>query len=166
MANTFSFDVVSQYDIAEMNNVVDQAQREINTRYDFKGTNAHVEFRDGDKTGLTVTGDSQYQLDAIVDMLRKKAATRGVSQKVFDTTKTPLESNLKLTWDVPVLKGLDQEKAKKITKLLRDTFPKVKAQIQGEEVRITSPKKDELQAVMKLLREKDFDFPLEFTNFR
>lgn len=166
MANTFSFDVVSQYDIAEMNNVVDQAQREINTRYDFKGTNAHVEFRDGDKTGLTVTGDSQYQLDAIVDMLRKKAATRGVSQKVFDTTKTPLESNLKLTWDVPFLKGLDQEKAKKITKLLRDTFPKVKAQIQGEEVRITSPKKDELQAVMKLLREKDFDFPLEFTNFR
>lgn len=161
----FSFDVVSDFDKAEMNNVVDQVQREMAARYDFKNTSASVEWLE-DKKGLKITGDSQFHLDSIVEIVRKKAATRGISQKTFDVSKEPMTSNLKMTWEVPFLQGLDQDKAKKITSLLRDKFPKVKAQIQGQEIRVNSPKKDELQAVMQLLRTTDFDFPLSFTNFR
>lgn len=165
MAN-FSFDVVSDFDKAEMNNVLDQTQREIDSRYDFKGTSAALEWLDGDKTGLKVTGDSQYQLDAIVDIVRKKLATRGQSQKVLDTSKEPVTSNMKTTWEVPFKKGLDQEKAKKITAAIRENYPKVKPQIQGDEVRVTSTSKNDLQSVMHLLQSQDFDFPLSFTNYR
>jgi len=166
MASTFSFDIVSDYNLAEVINAIDQAKRELTTRYDLKGTSASLEFRDSDKTGLTVVGDSQYAVDAILDIVRKKFGLRGLSQKILDSSKTPVVSNLKTTLDVPFKKGLDQEKAKKITSLLREQFPKVKAQIQGAEVRVTSPKKDELQAVMRLLEAQDFDFPLTFTNYR
>lgn len=166
MASTYSFDIVSDYNLADVINVIDQAKRELGNRYDLKGTSASLEFRDNDKTGLTIIGDSEYHIDAILDVVRKKLGLRGVSQKLLDTSKKPVVSNLKTTQDVAFKKGLDQEKAKKITALLREQFPKVKAQIQGEEIRVTSSKKDELQAVMQLLEAQDFDFPLSFTNYR
>ncbi len=166
MAGTFSFDIVSDYNLAEVINAVDQVKRELDTRYDFKGTSASLDFRDGDKTGLKVVGDSQYHIDAILDIVRKKFGMRGVSQKVLDISKEPVVSNLKTTLDVPFKKGLDQDKAKKITALLREQFPKVKTQIQGPEVRVFSSKKDELQSVMQLLQQQDFDFPIDFTNYR
>lgn len=162
----FSFDVVSDYDKAEMNNVFDQAQREIQNRYDFKGTSAALEWLNADKNGLKITGDNDYHIDAIIDMARKKLATRGQSQKVLDTSKDVVTTNLKTTKEVPFKQGMDQEKAKKVTKLIRDKLPKVKTQIQGQEVRVMSGKKDELQEVMQLLKQQDFDFPLSFTNFR
>lgn len=162
----FSFDIVSDYDKAEMNNVFDQAQREIDNRYDFKGTPAELEWLNNDKTGLKVIGNGDWQIDAILDIVRKKLATRGQSQKVLDTSKELVTSNLKTTQEVPFKQGLDQDKAKKITSLLRDKFPKVKTQIQAQEVRVTSGSKDDLQAVMQLLRTQDFDFPLSFTNYR
>jgi cyclic-di-GMP-binding protein len=165
MAN-FSFDVVSEYDKAEMNNVLDQVQREIGSRYDFKGTPAAIEWLNADKTGLKITGSGDWQIDAILDIVRKKLAARNQSQKVLDVSGDITETNMKATKDVPFVQGLGQDKAKKITSLLRDKFPKVKAQIQGDAVRITSNKKDELQAVMQLLRAQDFDFPLSFNNFR
>lgn len=165
MAN-FSFDVVSEYDKAEMNNVFDQTEREMANRYDFKGTPAAIEWLNSDKTGVKVTGNGQWQIDAILDIVRKKLATRGQSQKVLDTSHEVVESNLKATQEVPFKKGLDQEKAKKITALIRDKFPKVKTQIQGDAVRAMSSSKDDLQAVMQLLRTQDFDFPLSFTNYR
>ena len=165
MAN-FSFDIVSEYDKAEMNNVFDQAVREIASRYDFKGTPAELEWLNAEKTGLKVTGNSDWQIDAILDIVRKKLATRGQSQKVLDATKESVTSNLKSTKEVPFKQGLDQDKAKQITKLIRDEYPKVKSQIQGDTVRVVSGKKDELQAVMQLVKSKDFDFPLNFTNFR
>jgi uncharacterized protein YajQ (UPF0234 family) len=164
MAN-FSFDIVSDYDKAELNNVFDQTQRELDSRYDFKGTPAAVEWMD-DKAGFKITGNGDWQIDAILDIVRKKLAARGQSQKVLDTTKEPVVANLKTTKEVPFKKGLDQEKAKKITAIIRDKYPKVKPQIQGQEVRVTSGSKDDLQAVMALLRAQDFDFPLEFQNFR
>lgn len=164
MAN-FSFDIESDYDKAEMNNVFDQTEREITSRYDFKGTPASIEWLD-DKKGLKITGNGEWQIDAILDILRKKLAARGQSQKVLDVSKDLVESNLKTTKEVPFLQGLDQEKAKKITKLLREEFPKVKALIQGDVVRVNSGSKDDLQAVMQLIREKDFDFPVNFTNYR
>lgn len=161
----FSFDIVSDYDKGEMNNVFDQAIREISTRYDFKGTSAELEWL-ADKSGLKIIGDNQFHLDAIMDIVRKKAATREVSQKTFDTSAEPETTNLKMYWQVPFKKGLDQDKAKKITNSIRTVYPKVKTQIQGDEVRVMSPKKDELQAVMQLVRNQDYDFPVHFTNFR
>lgn len=162
----FSFDIVSDYDKAEINNVFDQTQREIANRYDFKGTSAGVEWLNSEKTGLKITGDNEFHLDSIADIVRKKLASRGQSQKVLDTSKEPVTTNLVMTQEVTFKSGLDQEKAKRITKLIREDYPKVKTQIQGEEIRVTSPKKDELQAVMQLLKSQDFDFPLSFTNFR
>lgn len=162
----FSFDIVSEYDKAEMNNVFDQVQREIASRYDFKGTPAALEWLDADKTGLKVTGSGEWQVDAILDIIRKKLAGRGQSQKVLDTSRAITESNLKATQEVPFKQGLDQEKAKKITALVRDSFPKVKTQIQGDAVRAQSTSKDDLQAVMRMLRQHDFDFPVSFTNYR
>ncbi len=162
----FSFDVVSEYDKAEMNNVYDQAQREIASRYDFKGTPAELDWLDGDKNGFKVTGSGDWQIDAILDIVRKKLAARGQSQKVLDTSHDITVSNLKSTKEVPFKHGLDQDKAKKVTNLIRDKLPKVKTQIQGAEIRITSGSKDALQAVMQLLKAQDFDFPLSFTNYR
>jgi uncharacterized protein YajQ (UPF0234 family) len=162
-----SFDIVSEYDKAEMNNVFDQAQREINSRYDFKSANITLEWLDGDKTGIKIIGENQYQLDAIVDILRKKLSLRGQSLKVLDLeTNKPIESGFKISWEIPFKKGLNQEKAKKVTLLIRESFPKVKTQIQGDAVRVTSAKKDDLQQVMALLRSTDFDHPLSFNNFR
>jgi uncharacterized protein YajQ (UPF0234 family) len=164
MAN-FSFDAVSDYDKAEMNNVFDQTEREMTSRYDFKGTPAGIKWLE-DKNGIRVTGSGDWQVDAILDIYRKKLATRGLSQKVLDTSKDSVESNLKTTKEVPFKQGLDQDKAKKITVLVRDTMPKVKTQIQGDVVRVTSNSKDDLQTVMQLIKAQDFDFPVNFTNYR
>jgi uncharacterized protein YajQ (UPF0234 family) len=164
MAN-FSFDVVSEYDKAEMNNVFDQSLREMASRYDFKGTPAELDWLD-DKKGFKVIGSGEWQIDAILDIVRKKLATRGIDQKVLDTSGSVTESNLKATKEVLFKQGLDQDKAKHITRLLRDDHPKAKTQIQGDTVRVTSTSKDELQTVMQALRAHEFDFPLSFTNYR
>lgn len=162
---TFSFDIVSDYDKAEMNNVFMQTEREIQNRYDFKGTPAGIEWL-GDKTGFKLIGQGQWQLDAVLDIVRKKLASREQSSKVLDLTKEPIEANLKSTWEIPFKSGLKQDDAKMITKKLRDELPKLKAQIQGEEVRVSGSSKDDLQKAMQLLKSTDFDFPLQFTNFR
>ncbi|HEX8763220.1 MAG TPA: YajQ family cyclic di-GMP-binding protein [Candidatus Saccharimonadales bacterium] len=165
MAN-FSFDIESDYDKAEMNNVFDQVKREIESRYDFKGTPAGIEWLNEAKTGFKITGNGEWQIEAILEIVRKRLATRGQSQKVLDTSRDIVESNLKASQEVPFKQGLDQEKAKKVSKLIRDHYPKVKPQIQGDAVRVTSSSKDDLQGVMQLLRTQEFDFPLTFTNYR
>ena len=162
---TFSFDIVSSYDKAEMSNVFAQTEREIATRYDFKGTPASIEWMN-DKTGFKLTGANEWQLDAILDIVRKKLASREQSSKVLDLTRQKVESNLKATWEVSFKDGLPQEDAKKLTALLRADAPKVKAQIQGDEVRVTSASKDELQKAIRLLESADVDRPLQFINFR
>jgi uncharacterized protein YajQ (UPF0234 family) len=162
---SYSFDIVSEYDKAEMNNAFGQTQKELANRYDFKGTPAAIEWL-GDKTGLKVTGNGEWQVESIVDIFRKKLATRGQSTKVLDLTKPMVESNLKTTQEIPFKEGLDQDKAKQITKVLRESFPKVKAQIQGDAVRVNSGSKDDLQAVMQLIGQQDFDFAVSFTNYR
>ncbi|MEO6761623.1 MAG: YajQ family cyclic di-GMP-binding protein [Candidatus Saccharimonadales bacterium] len=163
MAN-FSFDIVSEYDKSEMNNVFDQTGREIDSRYDFKGTPAAIDWLD-DKKGLKVTGNGEWQIEAILEIFRKKLATRGQSQKVLDVSKELVEANLKSTKEVPFKQGLDQDKAKQLTKLIREEYPKVKSQIQGDTVRVMSSSKNDLQAVMQLLKVQDLDFPINFTNF-
>lgn len=163
---TFSFDIVSEYDKAEMNNIFAGTEREIGNRYDFKGTPAAIEWLNGDKTGFKIIGANQWQCDAILDVVRKKLAAREQSAKVLDLSKTPVESNLKTTWEIPFKQGLSQDNAKKITKQLRDEAPKTKTQIQGDAVRVTSSSKDELQKVISLLKAADYDFPLQFINYR
>ena len=161
----FSFDIVSEYDKAEMNNAFLQAQKELSNRYDFKGTPAAIEWF-GDKTGLKVIGSNEWQIDSIVDIFRKKLATRSLTSKILDETKTVNEANMRATKEIPFKEGLDQEKAKKITKLLREKLPKVKTQIQGEAVRVSRAKKDELQDAMSIVKEANFDFPTLFMNYR
>lgn len=162
---TFSFDIVSEYDKAEMNNVQQQTEREIGGRYDFKGSPAAIEWL-GDKKGFKIIGANEWQVEAVLDIVRKKLASRSVSSKVLDVSKLVTESNLRAIKEVPFVEGLDQDKAKQITKLLKEQFPKAKAQIQGEAVRVTSGSKDELQAVMTAVREADFEFVTNFTNYR
>jgi hypothetical protein len=165
-SSNFSFDVVSDYDKGELNNVFDQAQRDIMNRYDLKGTKAQLKWQDDTKKAFEIHGDGDFHIEAILDIVRKKMAARGQSQKTLDTSQDPTTTNLQTTKIVPLKQGLDQEKAKKISLLIRDHYPKVKTQIQGPELRVMSPKKDELQAVMDLLRAQNFDFPLQFTNYR
>lgn len=162
---SFSFDIVSDYDKAEMNNVFMAAEREIGTRYDFKGSPAGIEWL-GDKIGFKIIGANQWQCDAILDIIRKKLAGRDQSSKVLDLTKEPVESNMKTTWEIPFKQGLSQDNAKSISKLIKEQAPKAKAQIQGDAVRVTSASKDELQKAISFLREADFDFPLQFINYR
>ena len=162
---TFSFDTVSEYDKAEMNNVFALVQKEISNRYDFKGTPAEINWLD-DKSGFKVIGANEWQIESIIDIIRKKLASRNQSSKVLDLSKDIITSNLKATKQIPFIAGLDQDKAKQITKLLRDALPKVKPQIQGETVRVVSASKDELQSAMRLIQSHDFDFPISFNNYR
>lgn len=162
---TFSFDIVSEYDKAEVNNVHMAVEREIANRYDFKNSPAAIEWL-GDKTGFKITGNSEWQITSIIDIVRKNLANRGQSSKILDLSKPVVESNLKTTQEIPFIQGLDQDKAKQITKLLRDEMPKLKTAIQGEAVRVSSGSKDDLQKAMQLVRDSNLDFPVNFTNYR
>ncbi|CAN5422146.1 YajQ family cyclic di-GMP-binding protein [soil metagenome] len=162
---TFSFDIVSEYDKAEMNNVFAGVQKEIIGRYDFKNTPAEIDWMT-DKVGFKVIGANDWQVESIIDIIRKKLSARELSSKVLDLSKTIVVSNLKTTKEIPFIAGLDQDKAKSITKLIRDELPKVKTQIQGESVRATASSKDDLQSAMQQIRQADLDFPVAFNNFR
>ena len=164
MAN-FSFDIESTYDKAEMNNVEQLVNKEIASRYDFKGTPASVEWLP-DKKGFKLIGSNEWQVEAVIDMLGKQLAKRGMTSKVLNLENKVNEANLRAWKDVPFKDGLNQDNAKKITKLLKDAHPKAKAQIQGEAVRVSSSSKDELQQIMQTVRGADFDFPVTFTNYR
>lgn len=162
---TFSFDIVSEYNKAEMNNVLAMVQKEIANRYDFRGTPADIEWL-GDKDGFKITGANDWQIDSIIDIIRKKLASREQSSKVLDLSKETATTNMKAVKEILFISGLDQEKAKKITKLLRDNLPKVKPLIQGDTVRVTSGSKDELQQAIHLINSQDYNFPIAFTNYR
>lgn len=162
---TFSFDIVSDYDKAEMNNVFAQSEKEIASRYDFKGTPAGLEWLK-DKEGIKAIGSNEWQVEAVLDIVRKKLAAREVSSKVLDLSKEVHESNLQATKEVPFKKGLSQDNAKLIAKTIREEFKKAKPQIQGGELRVSSASKDELQQVMTRVKQLEIDVPLQFVNFR
>ena len=162
---SFSFDIVSEIDKAEMNNVFTQAEKEISTRYDFRGTSASVEWLD-DKIGFKLTGDSEWQVEAVLDIVRKKLASRDQSSKVLDLSKEKVVANLKTTWEVPFRAGLAQDIAKKISADIRAEVPKAKPQIQGDAIRVTSASKDDLQKVITLVKSNDYDVALQFINYR
>jgi len=161
----FSFDIISSYDKAEINNVFLQAEKEIASRYDFRGTAAGIEWL-ADKKGIKVIADSAWQVEQVIDLVRKKLAARNQSSKVLNLDSEVHEGNMRAWQDISFKDGLKQDDAKTITKLLKEKYPKLKAQIQGDEMRVTGASKDDLQAAMQTLRDQDFEFPLIFTNYR
>lgn len=166
MSKDFSFDVASEFDLQEMNNAVDQTKREILNRYDFKGTNPQIDW-DENKSGLIVNVDSEYKLTALLDSLESKMVKRGLSLKILDKSLPNEEaSGGRIRKKVPFKKGLNQDQAKEITKKIRESYPKAKATIQGETIRVSSGSKDDLQGVMQLLRSSDLSMPLQFSNFK
>lgn len=162
---SFSFDIVSEIDKSEMNNVFMQTEKEISGRYDFRGTEAGITWL-GDKAGFKLTADNEWQLDAVLDIVRKKLASRDQSSKSLDLSKEKVIANLKASWEIPFKEGLVQDVAKKISSDIRSEIPKVKSQIQGDSIRVTSSSKDELQKVINLLKGRDYDVALQFINYR
>ncbi len=157
-----SFDVVSEVDKHELSNAVDQANKEVTTRFDFKGTGASFELVE---TDVTLTGESKFQLGQMLDIFRIKLSRRGVDVDCMDVQKAE-ETGLKVKQKVTIKDGLDSESAKKITKLIKEKKLKVQAQIQKDQVRVTGKKRDDLQAVMALLKAESLGVPLQFKNFR
>ena len=165
MSKTFSFDVVSEYDLSTMINTCDQASREIATRYDFQGTGAKLVY-DREDNKIKIEANSELKLEAIEGVLESKFIKAGLSLKFLDKSSEINESNMVSRKTLTLVQGLDQTKAKEITALIRSEFPKVKTQIQGEAVRVTSASRDDLQAVMAALKSAKFEFPVSFDNYR
>ncbi len=165
MAKDSTFDVVSEYDVSAMINACDQAQREISTRYDFQGTNSKLVF-DRDAKKIEIESNSELKIEAIIGVLESKFLKANLSLKFLDKSSEILKNNMISRKTIPLVQGLDQTKAKQITALIREKGLKVKTQIQGESVRVSAAKKDDLQAVMEALRSANFDFPISFNNFR
>jgi uncharacterized protein YajQ (UPF0234 family) len=158
-----SFDVVSEADMIEVRNAVDQSNKEITTRFDFKGSDARVEQKEAE---LTAFADSEFQLSQVKDVLTNKLAKRKVDVRFLDEGQLEKIGGDKVKQVIKVKNGLETETSKKITKIIKESKMKVQASIQGESVRVTGAKRDDLQGAMALLRKEVTDTPLEFNNFR
>ncbi len=163
MAGEFSFDVVSDFDVQELRNALDQARREIATRFDFKGATAEIT---QDRESLVILTDSELRAASIRDLIESKAVRRGLSLKIFDWGTVEPAGGLKYRQEVGLRRGLPDDLARKISRLIRDEFPKVHGQIQGDAVRVAAKNKDDLQKVIARLRQLDELVPLQFTNYR
>lgn len=163
MAGESSFDVVSEFDDQEMRNALDQVRREVQQRYDFKGVTFELTQA---KTELVLLTDDEFRASAIKDLIESKAVRRGLSLKIFDWGKIEPAGGDKVRQKITLRRGLDDVLAKKLGKLIRDEFPKVKSQIQGDALRVSGKNKDDLQSVIARLRELDEPLPLQFTNYR
>ncbi|MBM9464843.1 YajQ family cyclic di-GMP-binding protein [Aeromicrobium sp. YIM 150415] len=159
-----SFDIVSKVDRQEADNALNQAAKEIATRYDFKGTGAAIEWKG--EFGIEITANADERALAILDVFKEKLVKRGISLKALDTDE-PRQSGKDVKLNGSFGQGISTEQAKKLSKLIRDEGPKgVKAQIQGDELRVTGKKRDDLQAVIALIKGADLDFAVQFTNYR
>ena len=160
-----SFDIVSEINLQEMDNAVNQAQKEIGTRYDFKGTAASVDFNRKDKE-LTLTADGEPQLESVRKVIVEKMVKRGVDPKCMDPQKLEQATHKTVRQKVKLKDGIDKDTAKAIQKMIKDLKLKVNASIQGEALRVSGSKKDDLQAVMAHLRANAVGIPLQFNNYR
>jgi uncharacterized protein YajQ (UPF0234 family) len=163
MASTFSFDIVSDFDRQELVNAIDQVVRDVKSRYDLKDTQTTVELNEDN---ITISTDSEFTLESIHTILREKAAKRNLSQKIFDFGKVESASGNRVRQEITLKKGINQEIAKQISKLIRDEFKKVQPAIQGDAVRVSAKAKDDLQVVIQRLKQEDFPVALQFTNYR
>ncbi|MEA5514700.1 YajQ family cyclic di-GMP-binding protein [Nodularia sp. UHCC 0506] len=163
MASTYSFDIVSDFDRQELVNTIDQVVRDIKGRYDLKDTQTTLELNEN---SINVSTDSEFTLDSVHNILREKAAKRNLSQKIFEFGKVESASGNRVRQEITLKKGISQEIAKQISKLIRDEFKKVQASIQGDAVRVSAKAKDDLQDVMQRVKQEDFPVALQFTNYR
>lgn len=164
MADSHSFDIVSEINHAELHNAVVQAQHEIAVRYDFKGTKASIEFNKKDGT-LTLLADHKGQLDAVIQVLKEKMAKRGIAVNAIKRGKLEEASHDSVRETMSLHNGIDKDSAREMVKTIKGLGVKVQAQIMDEKVRVTGKKKDELQAVMNHFREKPPEFPVQYNNF-
>jgi uncharacterized protein YajQ (UPF0234 family) len=158
-----SFDIVSEVDWHEVDNAVDQANREIGNRYDFKGSDSRVERAD---TILTVHAGNEFQVGQAVDILHNKLAKRGIPLGALESSEPETTSGGRARQVITVRSGIDQELARRIVKMIKEKRLKVQAAIQGEQVRVSGKKRDDLQAVISMLRDSDVEQPLQYINFR
>lgn len=158
-----SFDVVSEIDDVELRNAVDNAARELSTRFDFRGVEANIELKE---YTVTLTTESDFQLNQMLELLRNHCSKRGISMAGVDMEDEPVHSGKNYSYHVVFKQGLEQPEAKKIIKKLKDAKLKVQAQIQGEKVRVTGKKRDDLQEAIALLKASDIELPLQYENFR
>ncbi|RAR43410.1 YajQ family cyclic di-GMP-binding protein [Paenibacillus sp. MDMC362] len=163
MASESSFDIVSKMDMQELSNAVNQAEREIENRFDFKGSKSSLKL---DKDALVIASDDEYKLNAVIDILQTKMVKRGLSLKNVEYGKIEPASMGTVRQRLTLKQGIDQENSKKINILIRDSKLKVKSQIQGDQIRVTGKSKDDLQQIMQLLRKADLSLDLQFTNFK
>jgi hypothetical protein len=163
MASSFSFDVVSDFDRQELVNAVDQTIREIKSRYDLKDSNSEVAL---EAETITVTTNNEMSLNAIRDLLMTKAVKRNLDLKIFDPQDPETASGNRTRQVINLKKGIDATLAKRISKEIRDAYKKVQPSIQGDAVRVTAKSKDELQAVIQMLKQADYPVALQFTNYR
>lgn len=157
-----SFDIVSEIDMHELSNSIDQANREITNRFDFKGTNSRVELKENI---ITLVAPAEFQIKQIEDILTTKMSKRGIDIKCLEKGEVTENIN-EAKKAITVRQGIDKELAKKLVKLVKDTKLKVQSSIQGEQVRVTGKKRDDLQEVIQMLKNSKLDYPLQFTNFR
>ncbi len=160
-----SFDVVSQVNLQEVDNALNQAVKEIQTRYDFKGSRSEIR-RGGGKGSFTIIADDEFKRKAVLDVVQSKLAKRGVSLRAMQLGKVEPASGGTLRQEVTFQLGIPAEKAKEIVKAVKDTKLKVQAQIQDEQVRVSGKSKDDLQAAIQALKARDFGLDLQFTNYR
>ncbi|MDE2618091.1 MAG: YajQ family cyclic di-GMP-binding protein [Burkholderiales bacterium] len=158
-----SFDTVCEADMVKVKNGVENSAKEINTRFDFKGTSAHIEIKDKE---ITVTGDADFQLEQILEILRNKLTKQSVDVRFLDIGELQKIGGDKVKKLIKVRNGIEAELAKKIQRLIKDSKLKVQAAIQEDKLRVTGAKRDDLQAVMALLRKEISDVPISFNNFR
>ena len=165
LAAESSFDIVSKLDRQEVDNALNQAAKEVAQRFDFKGTGTTIAWQG--ENGVEITSSSEERTNAALDVFKERLIRRKLSLKILDVPDEPKPSGKEYRLLISLKEGISSENAKKISKLIRDEGPKgVKAQIQGDELRVSSKKKDNLQAVQTLVREKDFDLALQFVNYR
>ena len=163
MSGEVSFDVVSEFDVQELRNALDQVRREVAQRFDFKGVTVQLE---QGATELTLLTDDEFRAAAVKDLIESKAVRRSLSLKIFDWGKVEPAGGNKVRQVIGLRKGLPEDLARKLTKLIRDEFPKVKSQIQGDAIRVSGKSRDDLQRVIARLRELDEVVPLQFQNYR
>ena len=165
MAQEFSFDVVSKVDLQEVSNAVQQASKEIATRFDFRGSKSKVEWNEKDLL-LTLTSDDEHKLKSVVDILETRLVKRGIAVRSLDYQKIEPAANATVRQGAKIQQGISSDQAKEIVKAIKDQKLKVQASIQADQVRVSGRSKDDLQGVMTLLRGRDFGVPLQFTNYR
>ncbi|HZR44629.1 MAG TPA: YajQ family cyclic di-GMP-binding protein [Ktedonobacteraceae bacterium] len=163
MAGDCSFDVVSQFDEQELVNTIDQTRREVQTRFDLKDTKTEIV---QNQDNITIVTESSLALKSVRDILESKAVRRKLSLKIFKPGKEENAAGGRVRQVIQLQQGISQELAKEIGKTIRDKYPKVRTQIQGDTIRVTAKSRDELQTVIALLKQKDYPVPLQFINYR